>query len=60
MDTIKVVLADDDAGMRLVVRHMLERVEGFTLVARPRMATPCWSWWKSTIHKSVSGCGDAG
>ena len=32
MDTIKVVLADDDAGMRLVVRHMLERVEGFTLV----------------------------
>ena len=32
MDTIKVVLADDDAGMRLVVRHILERVEGFTLV----------------------------
>ena len=32
MDAIKVVLADDDAGMRLVVRHMLERVEGFTLV----------------------------
>lgn len=32
MEAIKVVLADDDAGMRLVVRRILEKVEGFALV----------------------------
>jgi len=31
-EPIKVVLADDDAGMRMVVRHMLAKVDGFTLV----------------------------
>lgn len=31
-EPIKVVLADDDAGMRMVVRRMLAKVDGFTLV----------------------------
>ena len=32
MDEIRVIIADDDSGMRLVERRMIERVEGFTLV----------------------------
>ncbi|MEA4998349.1 MAG: LytTR family DNA-binding domain-containing protein [Candidatus Limiplasma sp.] len=32
MDELKIVIADDDAGMRMVMRHIIERVEGFTLV----------------------------
>lgn len=32
MDPIRVVIADDDMGMRLIEKKMLERVEGFTLV----------------------------
>ncbi len=31
MEPIKVVIADDDEGMRLIERRMIERVEGFTL-----------------------------
>lgn len=31
MESIKVVIADDDAGMRLIERKMIEKVEGFTL-----------------------------
>lgn len=31
MEPIKVVIADDDAGMRLIERKMIEKVEGFTL-----------------------------
>ena len=31
MNAISVVLADDDAGMRAVMRKMIERVEGFSL-----------------------------
>lgn len=33
MDGIKVLIADDDAGMRLVMRRMIEKAEGFQLVA---------------------------
>ena len=32
MEPIKVVIADDDAGMRLIERKMIEKVEGFSLV----------------------------
>lgn len=32
MEPIKVVIADDDAGMRLIERKMIEKVEGFNLV----------------------------
>lgn len=32
MEPIKVVVADDEEGMRLIERRMLEKVEGFTLV----------------------------
>ena len=31
MEPIKVVIADDDEGMRLIERRMIARVEGFTL-----------------------------
>lgn len=31
MEDLRVLLADDDAGMRLVMRRIVERVEGFTL-----------------------------
>ena len=31
MDELRIVIADDDAGMRLVMRHIIERAEGFTL-----------------------------
>lgn len=31
MEPIKVVIADDDEGMRLIERRMIDRVEGFTL-----------------------------
>lgn len=31
MEPIKVVIADDDAGMRLIERKMIEKVEGFSL-----------------------------
>ena len=33
-ETLKVVIADDDPGMRLIVRKMVERVDGFTLVGK--------------------------
>lgn len=36
MDEIRVVIADDDVGMRLIERKMIERVEGFTLVAEAK------------------------
>ncbi len=31
MSDIRVVIADDDSGMRTVMRHMISKVEGFTL-----------------------------
>lgn len=31
MENLRVLLADDDAGMRLVIRRIVERVEGFAL-----------------------------
>ncbi len=31
MNDIRVVIADDDSGMRTVMRHMITKVEGFTL-----------------------------
>lgn len=33
MNGFKILIADDDAGMRSVMRHIIERVDGFTLVA---------------------------
>ena len=32
MDDLRVLVADDDAGMRTVMRHIIERVDGFQLV----------------------------
>lgn len=32
MNDIRVLIADDDAGMRTVMRHMIAKVEGFTLI----------------------------
>ena len=32
MDSIRVVIADDDPGIRLVERKLLERMDGFDLV----------------------------
>lgn len=32
MDDLRVLIADDDAGMRTVMRHIVERVPGFKLV----------------------------
>ena len=36
MDPIKVIIADDDPGMRLIERKMIEKVEGFTLVGEAK------------------------
>ena len=36
MEPIKVVIADDDAGMRLIERKMIEKVEGFTLAGEAK------------------------
>lgn len=33
METLRVLIADDDMGMRTILRKMLDRVEGFTLIA---------------------------
>ena len=32
MDDLKVLIADDDEGMRSIMKHMIDRVEGFQLV----------------------------
>ena len=32
MDDLKVLIADDDSGMRTVMRHIIDRVDGFVLV----------------------------
>ena len=32
MSDIRVLIADDDSGMRTVMRHMIAKVEGFTLI----------------------------
>ena len=32
MEEIRVIIADDDDGMRLIERKMIERLDGFTLV----------------------------
>ena len=37
MDPIKVVIADDDEGMRLIERRMIARVEGFTLAGEAKV-----------------------
>lgn len=36
MEAIRVVIADDDAGMRLIERKMIEKVEGFALVGEAK------------------------
>ena len=36
MEPIKVVIADDDEGMRLIERRMIEKVEGFELVGEAK------------------------
>ena len=36
MEPIKVVIADDDAGMRLIERKMIEKVEGFILAGEAK------------------------
>ena len=36
MEPIKVVIADDDEGMRLIERRMIARVEGFTLAGEAK------------------------
>ncbi len=36
MENIRVVIADDDEGMRLIERKILERTEGFTLIGEAR------------------------
>ena len=36
MEPIRVVIADDDEGMRLIERKMIERVEGFTLAGEAK------------------------
>lgn len=36
MDPIKVVIADDDEGMRLIERKLINRVEGFTLAGEAK------------------------
>jgi len=36
MEPIRVVIADDDEGMRLIERRMIEKVEGFVLVGEAR------------------------
>ena len=36
MDDIKVLIADDDEGMRLIERKMIEKVEGFALVGEAK------------------------
>lgn len=36
MEPIKVVIADDDEGMRLIERRMIEKVEGFALVGEAK------------------------
>ena len=36
MEPIRVVIADDDEGMRLIERRMIEKVEGFDLVGEAR------------------------
>ena len=33
MEELKVLIADDDAGMRLIMRRIVDKVEGFTLAA---------------------------
>ena len=39
MNEIRVIIADDDAGMRLIERKMIEMVEGFTLVGEAENGT---------------------
>ena len=40
MDTeIRVVIADDQPGMRLILRKMIEKVDGFTLCAEAENGT---------------------
>ena len=36
MEPIRIVIADDDAGMRLIERKMIEKVEGFKLVGEAK------------------------
>lgn len=36
MEPIKVIIADDDPGMRLIERKMIEKVEGFTLIGEAK------------------------
>ena len=36
MEPIRVVIADDDAGMRLIERKMIQKVEGFALVGEAK------------------------
>ena len=44
MEDLRVLIADDDAGMRMVMRKIVEKVEGFTLVSEAengRQALQC-------------------
>ncbi len=41
MDKIRVLIADDNEGMRLIERRMIEKVEGFELVGEARNGLEC-------------------
>ena len=44
-DLIRVAIVDDDAGMRLVMRKIIERQPGYELVGRSRTGRNCWTRW---------------
>ena len=41
MEPIRILIADDDAGMRTVMRKLVERVEGYALAGRLPTARSC-------------------
>ena len=38
-EAIRVVIADDEPGMRMIMRKMIEKAEGFTPVSYTHLAT---------------------
>ena len=58
-ETLKVVIADDDPGMRLIVRKMVERVDGFTLVGEAANGDELMTLVEEASAGVLSGRGNA-
>ena len=51
MEPIRILIADDDPGMLLLMRKLIERAEDYQLVGEAQNGENCWRYTKSSGPK---------